>query len=617
MEARIRRRVRYYLPRINSRSSPPQRGTVRVRRHGCTGTRRDHLRGRAPRRPLRSSEPHGQTTTRRARSTSRSSARRDDLAGWGAAHSLESAVSGTTPGRRGSVSTPEHQIDDTGPAPHRDVDLHGREGVRRRAGRRGGRETRHRSVEVGVATRLPRPQERTTPPATRKGQSMSNRKLPGGWQDNSDGTRSYVLSIGTVDPAIPRKQRRQARRTGGLRRVPRPRRDHRRPHRSADCSPPSPREYADSRDWPRPGSRERFDSSRRTLERPLGERSRIEQVNEPRIAALRSALGDEYKTSTANLRLHYATATMRYAYRQSYVATDVTKAVQNLRDRSGNVGVGPHNVPSRVGGDDVREAVDPTWRLLISLGASGLRIGEALGVHAEQFNDGELLVDRQLQRLGGVDTFPLPNARRSARSSCPNGAPPTSNGTSSNVARRRPPLPRSARSTPTPRRRLLVSLETRPRRRGNRRRTASSSTVSDIGRRRRCSPRARLAPSAPYLGDTVETYRRTYAHWCRDEDAISATILSRMSARNSRCSTERRSWQLHGNFDGRNAEPRRDIGDRNSPGRWTRRATRDMRKGLNESRLQATSPSPHPLTWGYGPKFWTLDIRRPHSTHIL
>lgn len=355
---------------------------------------------------------------------------------------------------------------------------------------------------------------------------MTNRTLPGKWYDNADGTRSYGLKIAGIN-------RRFHEHEGGKRAAQdaydawrhlgtsTPAADKRRPFTDVAT------EYANSRDWA-PGSWERFSSSLRTLERHLGKRTRIEQVNEPRLAALRSSLGQEYAVSTANLHLHYATATMQYAYRQSYIPSDVTKAIQPLRDRSGKMAVGPHNVPSRAEVTMIREAVDPRWRLLISLGASGLRISEALGVHAEQFNDGELLVDRQLMHLGGVDSFPLPKREKIRTIVLPEWCSTDLEWHLDNVNdegllfRNRLGLPR--------RRDLAYSAVWKPalvaagmpanRFKFHSLRHWAASTLLAEG--------APLTAVAAYLGDTVETVSRTYAHWCRDEESISAAILSRM-----------------------------------------------------------------------------------------
>jgi integrase len=185
-------------------------------------------------------------------------------------------------------------------------------------------------------------------------------------------------------------------------------------------------------------------------------------------------------------------------------------------------------------------ASESCYRAALVLGACGLRVGEALGTTVEQF-DAErrlLVVDRQLQRIDGrpthkrpkrekVRTIELPSwaaleLRRHLRDHGPFWSLDGGEGAL---------LFRGGRDAPIRRDAFYVSVW-RP-------------TLKAIGLapdryvfhsiRHWCASSLLGAGAPPtavagYLGDTVETVHRTYAHWLRDERHLPATLLDQMLA---------------------------------------------------------------------------------------
>jgi integrase len=169
-------------------------------------------------------------------------------------------------------------------------------------------------------------------------------------------------------------------------------------------------EWASSQDWA-PSTRIAFAAALKRIDKRLGEGRRLDQIDELAMAQLRQSLIENYARSTATITLHYAATVMRAAHRMRRVPRDVTQTLEPPRNRSGRPdGVTPDDVPTRAEVVAIMEAAPDSWRAAISLSASGLRVSEVLGVHAEQYDraSGVLVVDRQLQRIDGVDSFPLP-----------------------------------------------------------------------------------------------------------------------------------------------------------------------------------------------------------------
>lgn len=296
--------------------------------------------------------------------------------------------------------------------------------------------------------------------------------------------------------------------------------------------------WAESQDWT-PSTRESFSAALKRITARLGKGCRLDQVDELVLARLRKTLIDDYARSTATITLHYAATVMRAAHRMRRVPRDVTVTLDAPRNRSGKSdAVGPDDVPTRAEVVAVIEATPPPWRAAVSLGASGLRVSEVLGLHVEQYNDGVLTVDRQYQRIGGVDSFPLPKRDKVRTIKLPDWARIDLEAA---IGDRKRGLVFTSRLGEPRRRDVFYSAVWRPALVAAGLRAEPDPDENVEGRsgykfhalRHWCAS-SMLAEGVPvtavagHLGDTVETLSRTYAHWLRDDRDVPAEALSRM-----------------------------------------------------------------------------------------
>lgn len=289
-------------------------------------------------------------------------------------------------------------------------------------------------------------------------------------------------------------------------------------------------EWAASQDWT-PSTRIAFAAALKRITKRLGEGRRLDQIDELALAKLRQSLVEDYARSTATITLHYAATVMRAAHRMRRVSRDVTQSLDPPRNRSGRPdGVTPDDVPTRAEVVAIMEAASDAWRASISLGASGLRVSEVLGVHREQYDRaaGVLVVDRQLQRIDGVDSFPLPKRDKVRTIMLPDWA--RADLEHHIDEHQGDGLLFRGRLGDPKRRDLFYSSVWRP-----------ALVASGVGERayvfhtlRHWCASSMLAEGVPitavagHLGDTVETVGRTYAHWLRDDRDVPAAALSRM-----------------------------------------------------------------------------------------
>ena len=208
---------------------------------------------------------------------------------------------------------------------------------------------------------------------------------------------------------------------------------------------------------------------------------------------------------------------------------DVTQTLDPPKNRSGKSdAVTPDDLPTRAEVVAIMEATDDACRGAISLGASGLRVSEVLGVHVEQYDcaTGVRTVDRQYQRIDGSTRSrcrsatsaldrparlgaqrPRASDRATAGAGSCSAVASVSHGVATSSIRRCGALHSSA--------------------------PASTSAPTFHSLRHWCAS-SMLAEGVPvtavagHLGDTVETLSRTYAHWLRHDWDVPAAALSRM-----------------------------------------------------------------------------------------
>jgi integrase len=118
-------------------------------------------------------------------------------------------------------------------------------------------------------------------------------------------------------------------------------------------------------------------------------------------------VSEKFATVTSNERVSGARAAggrPRGAYASRRIPADPTVGAQSRRRRSkDDERVGPDQVPTRAEVAAIWQAAPANFRAAIALGASGVRVGEVLGLTVDRIDVEQRLVtiDRQLQRIGG------------------------------------------------------------------------------------------------------------------------------------------------------------------------------------------------------------------------
>lgn len=363
---------------------------------------------------------------------------------------------------------------------------------------------------------------------------MSRRKIPGGWSENKDGTRSWILTYRRPDTG--RQAQKSFRGKAAKERAAAFYDELQHADRTGTYVAPESGtklfrelaiEWANTQDWS-PSTRAAFDSQLNRFDKYLGESVQIGQVDEAALLELRRLLSGDYANSTAKITLHYACAVMRTAYRRGLVPKDVTIAVDPPKDRTGKKqGKQPEDVPTRSEVVAMIGHAPDEWRAGFVLLASGLRISEMLGTHSEQFDraTGEFFVDRQLDYTG--KGFKLPKRDKTRHIVLPGWA-------SEAVAYHLDEY--QGRGL------LFRNRLGEPRRRDTFHDYVWHPTLKRAGIETRYVPHSLrhfcasslLADGQPpvavagHLGDTIETMSKTYAHWMPEDRAVTALALDRI-----------------------------------------------------------------------------------------
>src|SRR4029434_1269613 len=84
---------------------------------------------------------------------------------------------------------------------------------------------------------------------------------------------------------------------------------------------------------------------------------------------------------------------------------------------------GPDDIPTRAEVAAIWSSAPAPYRAAIALGATGLRVGEVLGLTADRLDLEQRLVtiDRQLQHVGGELTFTTPKGEKVRTIRVPSG----------------------------------------------------------------------------------------------------------------------------------------------------------------------------------------------------
>lgn len=290
-------------------------------------------------------------------------------------------------------------------------------------------------------------------------------------------------------------------------------------------------EWARTRDW-KDTSRQSWASVSKRLEPLLGSRPLL-TIDRLCLEGVQQRLGERYARSTVTLTMSQAKSIMRAAYVNGRISSDPTLGMKEPKLRAGEPDgkVRPEDVPTRSEALAVLQGAPDSFRAAVALGISGLRIGEVLAVSADQLDleHRQLVIDRQVQRIGNEVTFTSPKAEKVRTITLPGiavfelrrhlrdhqGGGVLFRGERGSYPMRRDQFYESAwkpalRTAGLGENRFVFhSL----------RHFAASSMLAEG---------APITAVAGHLGDTVETVQRVYAHWLRDDRDIPAEVLDRL-----------------------------------------------------------------------------------------
>jgi integrase len=292
-------------------------------------------------------------------------------------------------------------------------------------------------------------------------------------------------------------------------------------------------EWAEAQDW-KVTTRQDWPSHRARLKPLLGAKP-LAAVDLLALQATQRILGKKYARTTVTTTMAYAGAIMRAAHAAGRIGRDPTKGLKAPKARNGEPDgkVGPDQVPTRSEVAALLEGAPGPYRAAIALGIAGLRVGEVLGMAADRIDLGtrSVTVDQQLQRVEGELILLTPKAEKARTIIVP--------GVVAVELRRHLRdhhgdglIFRGRRGTPAMRRDQFYASAWRPALRAA---GLPEDRFTFHALRHFCASNL-LAEGAPltavagYLGDTVETVNRTYAHWLRDDEAVPAAVLDRVLA---------------------------------------------------------------------------------------
>jgi integrase len=292
------------------------------------------------------------------------------------------------------------------------------------------------------------------------------------------------------------------------------------------------REWAEAQDW-KETTRQGFAPSWARVEAVLPKNITLAGVDQLAMKRARIALAKKYAASTTTLSWGYLAAVMRAAYTTGRIPRDPTIGARTRRRRSDDDGrVGPDDVPTRVEVAAIWSAAPSSFRAAIALGATGLRVGEVLGLTADRVDVEHRLVtiDRQMQRIGNEMTFTTPKGETPRVIKLPSAVAlelrrhlrDHDGGLLFVTGRTRRALSRHEYYAQAWRPALVGAGLDRDRFVFHSLRHFAASSMLAEG----VNPMA----VAGHLGDTLETMQRTYAHWMRDDRDVPADALDRILA---------------------------------------------------------------------------------------
>ena len=289
--------------------------------------------------------------------------------------------------------------------------------------------------------------------------------------------------------------------------------------------------WAPAQDW-KQTTRECWPSMHRRLDRFIGARA-LESFDLLALQQLRTDLGKVYKTRTVAQTMHYAGTILRSAYAAGLIARDPTAGLKAPKHRDGVTShVSPEAVPTRAEVLALIAAAPDQFRAALVLGASGMRIGEVLGLTADRIDleRRRILIDRQAQRVDGEVRLVSPK-REKVRTIVITPAAAAELRRHLDDHQGAGLLFRGERTSHPMRRDQFYKSGWTP-----------AQTTAGLSRRfvfhslRHFCASVLLAEGGPitavaaHLGDTPETVMRTYAHWLRDDDEAMAELLARAFA---------------------------------------------------------------------------------------
>lgn len=288
-------------------------------------------------------------------------------------------------------------------------------------------------------------------------------------------------------------------------------------------------EWAESQDW-KETTRGDFPRVFARAERALPERVTLASIDELMLKRVRVDLKKKYAPATVDLTMTYLLAIMRAAYSTRRISHDpTTNARPKKRNRNERDRVGPEDVPTRAEVAAIWNGAPTTFRAAIALGATGLRVGEVVGLTADRVDVEQRLVtiDRQLQHIDGQLQFTKPKREKERTIRVPSAVAVELR----RHLRARPKglLFRGVRGAAMLRRDQFYASAWKP----------ALAEAGLAGRfvfhsLRHFAASSMLAEGvnpmavAGHLGDSLETLQRTYAHWLRDDRDVPADALDRI-----------------------------------------------------------------------------------------
>jgi integrase len=289
-------------------------------------------------------------------------------------------------------------------------------------------------------------------------------------------------------------------------------------------------EWAEAQDW-KDTTREGFPMVLARLEATLPRDVTLREVDRLTIQRARVDLGRRYAPATVDLTMSYLMAVMRAAHHARRIGHDPTLGAQSRRRRSGDAEkVGPDDVPTRAEVAAIWQATPGPYRAAVALGATGLRVGEVLGLSVDRLDlDRRLVtVDRQLQRIAGTLRLVAPKGEKVRTVKVPGAVAVELRR---HVRGHGGDLLFTGRRTGEPMRRdQFYASAWRP----------ALTAAGLAGDRFKFHALRHFAASsmlaegvnpmavAGHLGDTLETLQRVYSHWMRDDRDVPADALERI-----------------------------------------------------------------------------------------